>query len=57
MKKVAEYYSVRARCTNCGYSGRVRILIGSRVETASCPTCGCQSLKLDSFPAAHKEAA
>lgn len=32
-------YVARARCTNCGWGGRIRVPSGERVNSVLCPRC------------------
>jgi len=38
-------YSKRIICTNCNYTGMIRIPMGIKVVDFKCTVCGCLSLK------------
>jgi predicted Zn-ribbon and HTH transcriptional regulator len=46
-------YVVEARCTNCGWDGRLRTTMGHEAwkmaNRAECPRCGCRSIKAGAF--------
>jgi predicted nucleic acid-binding Zn-ribbon protein len=45
----SDYYGVKVLCTNCGYSGSVKLRKGSEVYKNTCPDCGCKRLIQDTW--------
>lgn len=44
---MADKYKAQARCSNCGWHGKVELEKGTRIEDSACPCCGCISSKRD----------
>jgi len=48
-------YSVKVRCSNCGYEDYIDIPDGELIEKQNCPVCGCHTIEKSWDAIAHRK--